>query len=355
MSPWSEADKSHLPIILSNMMEGVIAVDTNGRVLFLNQALARIFDINPAEAPGRHLLEVVRQNQLNALLQSALQDQKARTDEIRTFSPDEHVFEAIAVPLVENGNRVGALLVLHDISQIRRLEQVRRDFVANVSHELRTPLASIKGFAETLRTGALEDIEHRLEFVKSIEKHTDNMTALVEDLLDLTAIESGQRAPQKEPSNLIDVLKDVVAGIKPVAAQKKIKIDFDIEGGLPLVLADKSHLKQIFNNLLENALKFNSEGGQVKLAAKKDGATVQAQVSDSGTGIPAQDIPRIFERFYRVDKARSRAMGGTGLGLSIVKHLVEANGGSVTVESKIGKGSQFTVFLPISSRHPGMS
>lgn len=342
----SDIEHSLFTTILSNMMEGVIAVDLNGRVMFLNQALAGLFEIDSTHAKGKHLLEVVRQNQLNVLLQSVLQDQKVRTDELRTFNPDEHVFEAIAVPLIESGVKVGALLVLHDVTRLRHLEQVRRDFVANVSHELRTPLAAIKGFSETLRSGALTDSVNRLDFVVAIEKHADNMTALVEDLLDLTAIESGHQPPLKEPLNIGALLQEVVNGIAPVADRKKIKIDFQMSGELPMVLVDRRHAKQIFGNLLDNALKFNSDSGRVELRAKVAGAQVQVDVVDSGIGIPPQDIPRIFERFYRVDKARSRAMGGTGLGLSIVKHLVEANGGSVLVQSTVGKGSSFTVNFP---------
>jgi two-component system phosphate regulon sensor histidine kinase PhoR len=332
--------------ILSNMREGVIAVDTNARVLFLNLAFAELFNIDPTQAKDKHLLEVVRQNQLNVLLQSVLQDQKVRTDELRIFNPDEHNFQAIAVPLVETGKKVGALMVLHDVTRVRRLEQVRRDFVANVSHELRTPLAAIKGFSETLLSGALSDPNASLDFVKAIEKHTDNMTALVEDLLDLTAIESGHQPPLKELIDLRVILREVVIGISPLARQKKIKINFKVPEGMPMVQVDKKHIKQIFNNLLDNALKFNSDSGCVELHSRVEGNQVHIDVIDSGIGIPPQDVSRIFERFYRVDKARSRAMGGTGLGLSIVKHLVEANGGSVIVQSTIGTGSTFTVSIP---------
>ncbi len=343
-----DIDRAHLTTILSNMMEGVIAVDTNGRVLFLNQALARIFDISVAPVRGRHLLEVLRQNQVNLLIQNVLQDQKPRTDEIRTFNPDEHLFEAIAVPLIDNERHVGALLVLHEITKVRRLEQVRRDFIANVSHELRTPLASIKGFAETLRDGALEDPAVAKEFLRSIEKQTDNMTALVEDLLDLSAIESGQRVPYIESLALHDLVNDVVKGLKPIADKKKIVIESSIPADLPALSVDRGHMKQVLANLLDNAIKFNHEGGRVQIVATPEAQWIQVRVSDSGVGIPAQDLPRIFERFYRVDKARSRAMGGTGLGLSIVKHLIEANGGHVSVDSSVGKGSMFTVTLPLS-------
>ncbi len=332
--------------ILSNMMEGVVAVDTSARVLFLNEALARLFEVDSSTAKGKHLLEVVRQNQINTLLQSVLQEKKPTSDEIHTFAPDERIFEAIAAPLLQQGKSMGALLVLHDITKVRKLEQVRRDFVANVSHELRTPLASIKGFAETLRNGALSDATVANEFLKSIEKHTDNMTALVDDLLSLTAIESGQRAPNKESLRLSEAVSEVIKGLAPIANKSKVEIQNRVATDMACVLMDRGHLKQIIVNLLENAIKFNHEGGWVKLEASLDGDWISLLIIDSGSGIPAQDLPRIFERFYRVDKARSRALGGTGLGLSIVKHLVEVNGGSVSVDSSATKGSTFTVKMP---------
>lgn len=348
MTPHQEAefDKALLTTILSNMMEGVVAVDTNGRILFINAAIARLFEIDAANANGKHLLEIVRQNQINVLLQSVLKDRKPRTDELRTFAPEERIFEAIAAPLIENGHHVGALLVLHDITKVRRLEQVRRDFVANVSHEMRTPLASIKGFAETLRTGAMDDENVAVEFLKSIERHTDNMTALVEDLLDLTAIESGHRAPIKEALHLEEIVPEVIKGISPVAHKQNIEVSTELTTAGSPVSMDRRHFKQILANLLENAIKFNQERGWVKIRSTQKDETIELTVNDSGSGIPAQDLPRIFERFYRVDKARSRAMGGTGLGLSIVKHLIEANGGTISVHSSVGKGSTFTITLP---------
>ena len=279
-------DRSLFTNILFNMMEGVVAVDKAGRVLFINQALASLFSIDSSQAKGKHLLEVVRQNQLNVLLQSVLQDQKNKIDEIRIFTPDEHVFEAIAVPLIENNVSVGAMLVLHDITRVRQLESIRRDFVANVSHEMRTPLASIKGFAETLRMGAMEDPAVASDFLKNIEKHTDNMAALVEDLLDLTAIESGQRAPNREPIAISEVIPEVIKGLAPIINRKKLTITNEITGNSPLVLVDKGHFKQILTNLLENAVKFNQEAGWVRLSDEQAGSFVLIHVTDSGSGIP---------------------------------------------------------------------
>ena len=339
-------DKAHLDTILSNMMEGVVAVDPQSHVIIINPALGTIFNVKPEEARGRLFLEAIRNNQLNDLVQYVLREEKPKAGEVYAFSSQDLVFEAHAVPLVNDGRMSGVLIVLRDVTQLRHLEKVRRDFVANVSHELRTPLASIKGFAETLRDGALEDPRHALEFVTSIEKHADNMIALVQDLLDLTSIESGQRTPMIQSVSVADLVADVIQDLKSIARKKNVEIKNEIASIPSTVMADKKHLKQILTNLAENAIKFNETGGWLRFTAEPNGTQLKIIVADNGAGIPAQDLPRIFERFYRTDRARSRDRGGTGLGLSIVKHLVEANHGSVTVESSVGKGSQFSVFLP---------
>jgi len=339
-------DKSQLSAVLSNMTEGVVALDAAGRVMVVNSALTRAFGIDPSAVQGKQFLEVLRHHQLDEVVRAVLADQKSRVEEVRTFVPDERIFEAQVAPLYEAGKFSGTLVVLHDITRIRRLEQVRRDFVANVSHELRTPLASIKGFAETLEMGAISDPKNALSFVNSIQKQADRMTALVEDLLDLTAIESGERAPLLEPVAMKDLIEDVMSGIKQLAGRRRIDLRSEVVDGLPAVAGDRNQLRQIFVNLLENALKF-TPGGSVVVTAVSTGERVTVSVTDTGIGIPSQDLDRIFERFYRVDKARSREMGGTGLGLSIVKHLVETHGGTVRVESDLGRGSTFLVSLPI--------
>ncbi|HAH06431.1 MAG TPA: hypothetical protein DCM05_07880 [Elusimicrobia bacterium] len=239
---------------------------------------------------------------------------------------------------------VGALLC-----EMRRLEEVRRDFVANVSHELRTPLASVKAYAETLREGALDDAANRLEFVGEIERSADRMTRLVDDLLVLSEIESGKRAPALETVSLMRVASEVAASLKPLAERKRIGLRLDPFQGVPDVRADRGQLKQVLTNLVDNAIKYTGEDGTVRIQAAVSEGRVSLSVTDTGPGIAAEHLPRIFERFYRVDKARSRELGGTGLGLAIVKHLVEAHGGSVCVESEPGKGSAFRVFLPLPS------
>jgi two-component system phosphate regulon sensor histidine kinase PhoR len=338
-------ENAHLTAVVSNMTEGVVAVDPQGYVIIVNPALAAIFNVDTNAARGRLLLEAIRHSQLNDLAQHVLNESTAKTAEIYVFSFQDLVFEAHAVPLVYDGPHSGALIVLRDVTQLRHLEKVRRDFVANVSHELRTPLASIKGFAETLREGALDDKQNALEFVASIEKNADNMIALVQDLLDLTSIESGQQQPQIQSTSVSELVAEVALNLASIARKKNVEIKNDVPANTA-VMADKKHLKQILVNLAENAIKFNEDSGWVRFSAEPAGAQLRITVTDNGPGIPAQDIARIFERFYRSDRARSREHGGTGLGLSIVKHLAEANHGSVTVGSSVGKGAQFSVFLP---------
>ncbi|OGR94054.1 MAG: hypothetical protein A2V88_10125 [Elusimicrobia bacterium RBG_16_66_12] len=222
---------------------------------------------------------------------------------------------------------------------------MRRDFVANVSHELRTPLASIKGFAETLREGAVDDKEHRIEFLRTIEEHADHLTKMVDDLLDLSAIESGHRLPRLEPEDLAVLLTESVRAFAPIAGDRGVALEALPLPLLPKALADRDQFRQILANLLDNAIKYTERGGRVEVSAEASAGGLSVAVRDTGAGIPADDLPRVFERFYRVDKARSREAGGTGLGLSIVKHLVEAHGGKVSVESRQPGGSVFRFTL----------
>lgn len=341
-------EKSQLSAVLSNMTDGVVVVDSEGRVVLVNPALSGFFGIDAAEAQGKYFIEVLRESKLSEILAHVRKIMTLHVDEVRTVSADERIFEVHGVPILNNGLYIGAMLVLHDITKIRRLEQVRRDFIANVSHELRTPLAAIKGFAETLLSGGLDDVKNRVGFVRSIEQQGNRMASLVHDLLDLTAIESGQRPPQKIPFSITELMEEVLSEFSASAEKKKIRLEHMKQNSDLVVSADRSQIHQVLNNLIENALKFTGEGGIVTLCEKTCDANVEISIQDSGMGIPSQDLPRIFERFYRVDKARSREMGGTGLGLSIVKHIVEAHGGTVRVESHIGKGSLFSFLLPIN-------
>ncbi len=343
-------DHARLLTVLTNMVEAVVAIDTSGRVLVANPAFGKLFGVDAENAMGKPLVEVLRHSGLNALTHRILDQKTEITEVISTWAPDEREFEAHGMPLLNNGACVGALLVLHDITRIRKLEQIRKDFVANVSHELRTPLAAIKGFAETLSSGGIEDKENRLSFVKSIENQADRMTALVDDLLDLTAIESGKNAPVKEPLSIGEIATEALDSLQQLAGKKNVTLLADASlNRLPTVSFDKKQIKQVLVNLLQNAIKYNKDGGTVTIRGEKQNDVVAIFVTDTGSGIPSSDLSRIFERFYRVDKARSREMGGTGLGLAIVKHIIEAHGGDVSVESTLGQGSTFRFTLPLSA------
>jgi two-component system phosphate regulon sensor histidine kinase PhoR len=341
---WSR-DEEQLSAVLTQMAEGVVAVDGTGKVLLVNPALSRLLGVDAERAKGRPYLESVRHHGLVDLLAAILGGGPSQTRELRLFTPDELVFEAHAVPLFEHGRAAGAVVVLHDITRLRRLEQMRRDFVANVGHELRTPLASIKGYAETLREGAMDDRENRDGFVRTIEEQADRLSKLVDDLLDLSAIESGHRAPRLAPLNLEPLASDCSRQLQPAATQRGVEIAVSVPESLPRASADRDQVRQILLNLLDNAVKYSERGGKIEVGARSGEEGIVVWVRDQGVGIPEADLPRVFERFYRVDKARAREAGGTGLGLAIVKHLVEAHGGRVWVESRQPGGSTFSFTL----------
>lgn len=333
-------DKSQLEAVLDQMSEAVLAVDSAGAVLVVNPSLSRLLAVDPAASRGRPYLECVRHNAISQLVGAVLRDGRAIAQEVRVNAREELVFDAHAAPLIQEGRLSGALVVLHDITRLRRLEQVRRDFVANVSHELRTPLSSIKGYAETLREGALDDKENRLLFVKTIEEQADRLSKLVDDLLDLSAVESGHRLPKLASTDLRALAVDVTRQFSAAAAERGVTLA-PVSSGPVLALADAEQVRQVIANLVDNAIKYTEAGGRVEVSLESKGAEVVASVRDTGVGIPEADLARVFERFYRVDKARAREAGGTGLGLAIVKHLVEAQGGRVWVESRQPGGSAF--------------
>ncbi len=334
-------DRSRLAAVLDQMAEGVVAVDAEGRVLLVNPALSRLLGIDAAQARGRGHLESLRHHGLAELIGEVLRGDCPTARELRLFSPEELVFDAHAAALRQDGRPIGALVVLHDITRLRRLEEVRRDFVANVSHELRTPLASIKGYAETLRDGALDDKTHRLEFVKTIEEQAIHLSKLVDDLLDLSSIESGHRPPRFETLMLLPLLQSAARDASPVAAERGVRVSVVSVDALPAARSDADQLRQVLANLIDNAVKYNEPGGLVELSARAEDGEVIVSIRDTGVGIPDSDLSRVFERFYRVDKSRSRDAGGTGLGLAIVKHLIEVQGGRVWAESRQPGGSTF--------------
>lgn len=342
------SEKSEIGAILSSMVEQVMAVDDAGRILFVNPAAEKLFGIHGSSATGKPFVEAVRQPSLDQILRTVLEKKSERSGELRLFLDEEKFFEVRALPLQsEKGNR-GALLVLHDVTRIQKLELVRKDFIANVSHELRTPLTSIQGFSETLLDGGLDDKKNSREFVETIYRESQRLSLLVSGLLDLSSIESGRAKPKYQTVSLQDLMEEVLLPLTPLAKKKAVRLELDFPSDFPDVPCDPNQIKQVFTNLIDNAIKFNKEKGSVKVAASANGNSVQISVSDTGSGIPQKDLPRIFERFYRVDKARSRDLGGTGLGLAIVRHIVESHGGQIQAESVEGEGSRFTVTMPQS-------
>ena len=339
--------RNHLNAILSSLVDALVAVDKDLKITIINPSACSLLGITP-DSRGRYLLECIRNYDLNQLFQQVLQEQTTIQQEIQIFSPQHHIFRTIVSPIrsQRTGRLVGVVAILHDITEQKRLEQMRTDFVANVSHELRTPLTSIKGFVETLQDGAIDDPESAKRFLKIMETETDRMVDLVKDLLELSRLEASDRSWDLAVVDLARIAENMTDAYYQRAQELGLELSIAIEDNLPLVNGDATLLRQVLANLLDNALKYTDAGGQVWLTLSGDDTGVTLEVEDTGVGIPAKHLDRIFERFYRVDKGRCRQRGGTGLGLAIVKHIVEKHGGTITIKSEYGVGSTFTVTLP---------
>jgi len=342
-------ERARIEAILSAMEDGVLAVDHRGNVLLANQALTRGLDLK--DPLGRHYVEVIRQREVGGLIEEVLRTGERRLAEGEIIHR-KRVYAIAAVPFPgAEGSPPGAVLTFHDATERRRLDRVRRDFVANASHELRTPLTSIRGFVEALEDGAAKEPDNAGRFLGKIRTHADRMAALVEDLLELSRLESGERPPRWEEVLPSEIVEDVVSSFSGLAGRKRVALR-RVDDGAPTVVTDADRLRRILENLVENAVKYTPEGGRVEVASRPGevgGAVVE--VRDNGPGIATEHLPRIFERFYRVDKARSRELGGTGLGLAIVRHLAEGMGAQVRVESEVGRGSRFFVTVPARREH----
>jgi two-component system phosphate regulon sensor histidine kinase PhoR len=338
-------ESSRRETILASMVEGVLAVDHELCVTFCNDAFCRAVHANYPVVERLPVLELVRDPVLLNMLTRVLVSGEPRRERLQLAAAEGRMYEAQAAPLELRSGR-GAIAIFHDITDLERLERVRKDFVANVSHELRTPLAAIQGYAETLLDGGLEDQDHNRRFIEIIKAHSVRLNNIAADLLALSELESGGAAPAPERVSVQDAVEAAVAAVESEALLRKVQVHRRLAPG-EYVSGRKMRVEQVLVNLLDNAVKFNRPGGEVWIEAERiEDGRMRISVADSGIGIPSEDLPRVFERFYRVDRARSRAAGGTGLGLSIVKHAVERMGGSVTAESQLGKGSKFTVTLP---------
>jgi two-component system, OmpR family, phosphate regulon sensor histidine kinase PhoR len=337
--------------ILDGMQAGVLATDSAGHLTLVNRSLARTLGISPTGSLGRSVLEVLRNAELKRIIDHVLMEGREHTAPIEVTLDQHRTFSVVAVPLLDaSTGRDGVVAVLHDVSRLIELENIRKDFVANLSHELRTPLTSIRGFADTLLDGALEDKKNNRRFVEIIRNHAIRLTNLTNDLLTLASLESEQVRLSPEALDWRKLVEEIVESARPGWDHKQQAISIQLSAGLDTVQADREKMHHVLVNLLDNAIKFTPVEGQITLSAEiqQPGGRLEFHVKDTGIGIPSLDIPRIFERFYRVDKARSSELGGTGLGLSIVKHVVELHGGNVGVNSQLGHGSDFWFTLPVS-------
>jgi two-component system phosphate regulon sensor histidine kinase PhoR len=334
--------------MLTSMGEGVLAVDHEGTILNLNETCAKLLGQDPVRLRGRRFHEAIRKPDLLAVIELALAEQSPVERDVRIVGAEDRWLHAHGTTLYDAQRRqIGALLVLHDVTRLRRLENVRRDFVANVSHELRTPITSIKGFVETLLDGAMDEPETSARFLRIVLRQINRLNAIIEDLLILSRIEKGSDEATIElgEDRVAEVLRAAIEMCEKQAQDKHVTLSLECDP--ELVARINAHLvEQAVVNLVGNAIKYSEAGSRVEVTACRRDAEVLIAVKDQGCGIEAKHLPRLFERFYRVDKARSRELGGTGLGLAIVKHIALAHRGSIDVQSTIGSGSVFTLRLP---------
>ena len=340
--------KNELAAVLSSMAEGVIAVDMDERIISINRAAARIFENLPENLLNRSIPEVIRNPDLQKFINNALSSKDNLEEDITLYQRGERILYVHNTPLEDpDGQRSGILVVLNDVTHLRKLENIRKDFAANVSHEIKTPLTAIKGFVETLRTGEGADSKETDRFLEIIEKHVNRLTAIIEDLMKLSKIEQQDEKSdiRLKESSIKRVISSAIQTCREKAKAKEIMIDFVCPEDISARL-DSRLMAQAMVNLLDNAINYSSEKSDVKISVSLKDNEIMISVQDHGIGIPKENLSRLFERFYRVDKARSRELGGTGLGLAIVKHIVHAHGGRISVDSIIGKGSTFTLHLP---------
>ena len=338
-------EQGRLAAVLDHMADGVLITDVNGRVQLINAAAARLLDTNEAQALDRSFAQVAPYHPLIEMWKMCRERSEEQV-EMMEVSRSGLFFQAIATPF-EQANVEGYLVILQDLTRVRRLETIRRDFISNISHELRTPLAGLKALVDTLRGGAIKDRRAAKRFLKRMDAEVDTLTQMVEELLELSRIESGQAPLRMAPAPVSDVVVPPVDRLRPQAERAGLELAVLLPPDLPPVLADVERVRLVLTNLVHNAVKFTPPGGKITVGARPNGEHVVLSVQDTGVGIPADDLPRIFERFYKADRARSG--GGTGLGLAIAKHIVQGHGGRIWAESVEGEGSTFSFTLPAAT------
>ncbi|HEV8069784.1 MAG TPA: ATP-binding protein [Planctomycetaceae bacterium] len=336
-----------LETVLGSMVEGVVAVDDSQRILFANRAARNLLDMQVTNPVGRPIWEVIRHARIDEVIRTVLAGGEATSLEIDL--PRKHAVVAVLASRLPGNPTSGVVLVFHNVTELRRLENIRREFVSNVSHELKTPLTAIQAYAETLLDGALDEPEHRTKFVERIGEQAGRLHALIQDLLRLAQIESGDNVFDVRAVEVSPVVRECIDEHLAVAESKSQRLVTQAPAADLNVMADEEGLHTILGNLIDNAVKYTQDGGTISVRWRIDDGMARIDVQDNGPGIPAEHQSRIFERFYRVDRARSRDVGGTGLGLSIVKHLVQEFDGSIGISSEPGSGTTFTVRLPLSA------
>lgn len=337
--------------ILSSVVNGIVAVDSNKHILFINPMAQQMLNITEGDVAGKHLLQIIRNNKIDNMIRDILENKGFEENEITVNYPFEKIFRlnSNAIRYPESDKIIGIIIIIQDITEIKKLEKMRSDFVANVSHELKTPLTSIKGFVETLKAGAIEDNDTAIRFLNIIEDEADRLNRLISDILSLSVLENKKSKAICEVINTSDKIEEIVSLLQTQAACKNINLNARVEADINKLMGDPDQFKQMLINIVDNAVKYTPEGGAIEVVAYNSGNDVIISVKDNGIGIPKENISRLFERFYRVDKARSRNVGGTGLGLAIVKHIVMQFEGKIEVHSQIDKGTEFILSIPVKT------
>ena len=337
--------QSRASAVFSGMKEGVLVIDPAGRVVSANQTAEKIFDISLGELKIKSVREVVRNNEIFDLIETTAKENKGFESEISISSPVKASFLVYTCPIMDKlENTLGVICVLHDITRVKDLEKFRSEFIANISHELKTPLTAIRSFAETLNSGALEDKENASKFLSRIHEHAKNLSVLIDDILELSRLEAGRAVGESKQIEISQIIEKTMGDLDFKAKAKNILLSTNLKKCY--IYGLKDHIHRAIINIVDNAINYTNPGGRIVITCANEDNMVKVSVQDTGIGIPSESLPRIFERFYRVDSARSRETGGTGLGLSIVKHIMEIHNGSVSAESRVGEGSTFTLIFP---------
>ena len=335
-------ERSKLATVLSSLTDGIVMTDPEGSIVLANPAAERLFTFNEAKAKGQPLIKVVHDYEIDEVLKKCLRTSREQTAQLD--SSTGRFLRVIAVPLLAGKSR-GALLLFQDLTEMRSLQTMRREFVGNISHELRTPLAAIKAIVDTLQDGAIDDKQAARDFLNKVDVEVDGMTQIVAELTELSRIETGRVKLKLEPVNLNLLVKEVITRLSPQAERHKVALLTELSSDLPFVQADKERIQQVMLNIVHNAIKFTPSGGKVVISTEQSRESVIAKVSDTGIGISKEDLPHIFERFFKADKSRSNS--GTGIGLAIAKHTVQAHRGNIWAQSEEGKGSTFSFSLSL--------